>query len=97
MLLVLKILFTHPDHRNAGAGGALLQWGVERASERQYEIWLSSWGMATEYYRQRGFDVVREVRTQPVPKDGNAPPGEWDELNRRWQPLTSWVMRRRVA
>ncbi|KUI55417.1 hypothetical protein VP1G_02845 [Cytospora mali] len=38
----LDILFTHPDARRRGAGKLMMDWGVQQAEERGYEVYIDA-------------------------------------------------------
>ncbi|MCJ1247290.1 hypothetical protein MMC30_004504 [Trapelia coarctata] len=54
----LAILFTHPDHRNRGAGSLLTEWGTRKADESGLEAYVESSVMGKPVYEKCGFVVV---------------------------------------
>ncbi|KAI8936093.1 hypothetical protein NX059_007592 [Plenodomus lindquistii] len=58
---VLHILGTDPAHHRRGAGGMLLQWGVERADRDNLPAFLEASLMARPLYAKFGFTPREEV------------------------------------
>lgn len=88
---MLKIVFTHPEHRGDGAATELLRWGMQLADRQAKEIWLTSWGLATPFYEHLCFTTVRVTRVQPTKPN---PPPEWAELDKKVQPATAYLQMR---
>jgi len=71
------MLFTHPDHRNRGAGSLLTEWGARKADESGLEAYVEASVMGKSVYEKHGF-VVMSV---PELKFENPHPSEeWKRL-----------------
>jgi GNAT superfamily N-acetyltransferase len=57
----LDTLVTHPDHHRRGAGGLLLQWGLEKADQAGVEAYLESSAMGRPLYERWEFHPVKEI------------------------------------
>lgn len=91
----LSVIFTHPDYRRQGAGDMIMEWGVKKADELGFEMWLDSTSNGIPFYRKHGFAVVYENKFEPV-YDGEEPDEEWKKLEKELTPLTLWLMWRPV-
>ncbi|MCJ1401662.1 hypothetical protein MMC11_004879 [Xylographa trunciseda] len=58
---LLGLLDTHPDHQKRGAGGMLVQWGINVADEAGLCCYLEASSAGYTLYRQKGFKDVETI------------------------------------
>ena len=56
--LVLNVMFTHPDYRNHGAAGLLVQWGTEQAGRLGIEAYVKGTCLGRSVYERYGFVMM---------------------------------------
>ncbi|KAI9712441.1 MAG: hypothetical protein M1820_001654 [Bogoriella megaspora] len=59
---MLAVLVTHPEGQRRGAGGMLLDWGIERAERDGLECYLEASKMGRPLYEKFGWEGVRDQR-----------------------------------
>lgn len=59
--LTLETLVAHPDHHRRGAGRILLDWGVRKAEEQNWQMYLSATPIGFKSYERVGFKTVKEI------------------------------------
>lgn len=57
------MLHTDPDFQGRGAGGALMEWGKQKATELGVPIYLESSAKGYQFYLKKGF---KEIEVFPV-------------------------------
>ncbi|KAK2764021.1 hypothetical protein FQN54_009640 [Arachnomyces sp. PD_36] len=77
IMLVLNILFTHPNHRRKGAGDLAMEWGIKKADELGIEMWIDATPLGLPLYKKHGLIVVHETVLEP--KTDN-PSEEWNKV-----------------
>ena len=92
--LDLNIMFTHPEYRGRGVGDLLMAWGVRKADDLGYEMWLNASELGLHLYKKHGFVVVEQGSPSP-PAEGLSP--EWTEMRDRFQVGPVWLMWRPVG
>lgn len=85
----LNIIFTHPDHQRRGIGQQLLQWGIDKAAELDFELWLNSWKHGRALYEKNGFVTVSHHITKPKTEH---PDEAWKAFERELTDMEEWVM-----
>ena len=58
LIAVLNILFTHPDYRNQGAAGLVVEWGTLEADKRGLEAYVEGTYLGRKVYERYGFGVM---------------------------------------
>jgi len=92
--LDLNIIFTHPEHRNRGAGSLLVEWGVRKADEMRVEAYVEAALMGKSVYEKHGFVVVGH----PEMKFENPNPSEeWKRFVQRLQAESLALMWRPIG
>lgn len=90
----LNILFTHPEHRNRGAGSLLVDWGVRKADESGVEAYVEASTMGKPVYEKYGFvvvDVLEMKFENPNPSE------EWKRFVQRLQAESPALMWRPIG
>lgn len=54
-------LVTDPDHGRRGAGGLLVQWGLDQADELGLDTYLDASPMGKGLYEKNGFETVKDI------------------------------------
>ncbi|EKG14884.1 hypothetical protein MPH_07924 [Macrophomina phaseolina MS6] len=57
----LVTLVTDPDHGRRGAGGLLVQWGLDQADELGLDTYLDASPMGKGLYQKNGFEIVKDI------------------------------------
>jgi GNAT superfamily N-acetyltransferase len=58
---VLDLCFTAPSYQGKGAGGQLVQWGVDRADEMGLPTFVEASPPGVRLYNSRGFETAERV------------------------------------
>jgi GNAT superfamily N-acetyltransferase len=59
--LMLNSLATHPEHHRRGAGGILLDWGLQKADQEGLETYLNASMVGRKMYEATGFELVKAL------------------------------------
>ena len=57
-LAVLNVLFTHPEYRNQGAAGLLVEWGTQQADKLGIESYVEGTYLGRKVYERCGFAMM---------------------------------------
>ncbi|KAJ8105806.1 hypothetical protein OPT61_g9958 [Boeremia exigua] len=69
--LYLHMLHTDPEYQGRGAGGALLEWGKDKADELGLPIYLESSTKGHKFYRKHGFKDIEVLEIDFTPYGGS--------------------------
>ena len=87
-------MFTHPDYRNRGAAGLLVQWGTEQADKLGIEAYVEGSYLGRSVYERYGFVMMHVAEM----KFHNESPGEeWSRLVKDLQANPVAIMWRPVG
>ncbi|GLA01933.1 hypothetical protein AnigIFM60653_001224 [Aspergillus niger] len=91
---VLDICFTHPTYRRRGVGNMLMEWGVQKAEEKNLESYIDATEIGRELYSKWGFveGRQREFTLASFPETPKR-----NELNELLLPFVWWPMYRPVG
>ena len=78
-VIVLNILFTHPDYRNQGAASLLVEWGTREADKRGLEAYVEGTHLGRKVYERYGF-VVMHMAGLKFETPSPSPTAEWRRL-----------------
>ncbi|KAF2436417.1 hypothetical protein EJ08DRAFT_644771 [Tothia fuscella] len=59
--VILESLTTHPDHHRRGAGGMLLQWGIDQQDSLGLLGYLEGSSAGAPLYKKFGYEHFREI------------------------------------
>jgi len=83
------MLFTAPAHRRRGAGQMCLDWGINQADSRGYEMFLEATIYGKPLYERNNYMVVEEYTNAP---QTDTPDDDWNEIAQKVPPFTMWLM-----
>lgn len=61
----LNILFTHPEDRNRGVAGLLVEWGTPKADKRGLEAYVEGTYLGRRVYERYGFATMQLAEVRP--------------------------------
>lgn len=85
----LFIIFTHLDYIRRGVGQQFMDWGMKKADEMGFDLFLGSTPHGRPLYETNGFRYIEENVIVPVTDD---PDEKWKEIEERLGPFTFWLM-----
>ena len=77
--LALEMLFTHPQHRNRGAGSLLVERGIRKADELGLEAYVEASLMGKSVYEKHGF-VMMDSADKKLDNPNRNPSEEWRRI-----------------
>ncbi len=88
---VLNILFTHPEHRNKGAAGLLVEWGTQQADKLGIEAYVEGTYLGRKVYEKYGFVMMHMA--EMVFLESNESPGQkWRHMVKDMQNNPTAIM-----
>lgn len=86
---VCNLMFVHPLHRRRGAGGLLMGWGVDKAQERGFEVFVEGTDVGRPLYERFGLTVMYVDHLDCYePNAGD----EWRKMEREILPMHWYFM-----
>lgn len=85
------MICTHPKDRYRGTASLMLQWGLDRADELDYDMYVEAADSTGGHvYRKFGFVQVDKYWTR---KDENETNDEWKKLEETYPFTAAWMWR----
>lgn len=84
-----NLMFVHPLHRRRGAGGLLMGWGVDKAQEKGFEVFVEGTDVGRPLYERFGLTVMYIDHLDAY--DPNAS-DEWRKMEREILPMHWYFM-----
>lgn len=85
----LFLVYIHPAYRRKGLGQQVMDWGIRKADELGYDIFLESTPYGRSLYEANCFKYIEEYVTHPQTED---PDEKWKEIDEKVGPFTFWLM-----
>ena len=86
---VCNLMFVHPAHRRRGAGRLLMGWGVEKAQEKGFEVFVESTDLGRPLYESFGLAVTSVFQLGIYEANMS---DEWRKLEREILPMHFYFM-----
>lgn len=90
----LFIIFTVPKYRRRGVGQQFMNWGMAKADELGYDLFLDSTPYGRPLYEANGLILVEENFNLPYTDN---PDDAWKQVRERVGGFTFWLMWRPVG
>lgn len=87
--LVCNLMFVHPSHRRRGAGSLLMRWGVDKAQEKGFEIFIEGTDEGRPLYEKFGLAVMYVDHLDAYDRN---PSDEWRKMEREILPMHWYFM-----
>jgi GNAT superfamily N-acetyltransferase len=86
----LNMICTHPKYRRRGVAALMMQWGVERADERDCDMFIEAAVEGRLLYQNFGLLDVDKLST---PRPEGETDGEWKKLEEMYPFTATWMWR----
>ena len=78
-----------PSHRGKGIGNLLMSWGMQKAEELDYQVWMEATEMGRGLYKKFGFRVLFKLAFDSYKEN---PSATWLKLQEERTPDSFYPM-----
>jgi GNAT superfamily N-acetyltransferase len=86
----LNMICTHPKYRRRGVAARIMQWGIDKADEMDYEMFIEAADDARHLYRKFGLVDIEAISTSRPEEESDK---EWKRLEETYPFEATWMWR----